>query len=263
MRSSLSIIDYLNALPLNLAFKDHVFGDQIGLTFDYPSQCADNLAAGRVDGGLISSIEYQRIPNLTIAPGICIAAKKRVKSVVIVSRKALEDVEMIAVDRFSRSSVTLVEILFWRQFKRRLKIVAMAPDREAMLAVADAALIIGDAALRLSPSDEAIHDLAAWWYAETGLSFVFAFWALRENDNDRWLASCLTDAKEYGKRHLSERWDAAARRWGIAESDIEHYLTQVIQYDMGDEEHKSLETYYRYAKECGAIAHIKPLRFTG
>ena len=87
-----SIIDYLNALPLNMAFKDGLFGGDAELVFDYPSQCADNLATGKADVGLISSIEYQRIPNLKVAPGICIASREEVRSVLILTRKDLADV---------------------------------------------------------------------------------------------------------------------------------------------------------------------------
>lgn len=261
VRPSLSIIDYLNALPLNLAFKEGLFGDAIELIFDYPSQCADNLASGRVDGGLISSIEYQRIPSLVVVPNVSIAAHERVKSVLVVAAKDLPDVKVLAVDRFSRSSVTLIEVLFHRTYGFKPHIVPMTPNVDDMLAHADAALVIGDAALHMPQREEPIHDLAAWWYRETGMPFVFAFWALRESEKTAWLAERLLEAKDYGLEHIASRLDKATDRWGLRPADIEDYLLHTIHYGLGEAEQASLECFYRYAKECGAIQRIQPLRF--
>ncbi|MCB1043682.1 MAG: menaquinone biosynthesis protein [Acidobacteria bacterium] len=261
MRASLSIIDYLNALPLNLAFKEGAYEGEIGLHFDFPSQCADNLAANRVDGGLISSIEYQRIPGLSVVPGICIAAREHVKSVVILAKKQLRDVKVVAVDRFSRSSVTLLEVLFWRDFGLRPTIVPMTPHAEHMLQVADAALIIGDAALRLTTiEDTQVHDLAEWWFRGTGLPFVFAFWALRSFEHQQWLARRLQDAKAYGMQHVWERLEQASVRWCLPTQEIETYLGETIRYDMGEEELASLDRFYRYADECGLLVDPDSLR---
>lgn len=256
-----SIIDYLNALPLNMAFKDGLFPGRALLSFDFPSQCADNLATRRADVGLISSVEYQRIQELVIAPGVCIAARKEVRSVLILTKKALADVDTVALDRFSRSSVALLQILFNRRFGKTPNFVAMAPDPEVMLSQADAALIIGDAALALQPKNYQVIDLAGEWFAETGLPFVFAFWAMHAHVDTASATQMVQEAKAYGLPRIEERMADIRKRWPFPEQEIFTYFRDNIHYDLGPEETESLTLFYRYAFEASLIPEPKPLRF--
>lgn len=256
-----SIIDYLNALPLNMAFKDRIFGDVVEMIFDFPSQCADNLAADKAEVGLISSIEYQRISDLLVAPDICIASKKVVRSVLILTRKDLKDVKTVALDRFSRSSVALVHILFERRFQAKPHFVSMTPDAMEMLDHADAALIIGDAALNLPEGDYQVIDLATEWFSETGLPFVFAFWAIRKDSQSRHIAEMLLKAKQYGTHQIPHRVSEIQARWPLSEADILSYFSTNIHYDLGKAEEESLARFYQYAFEAKLIGEVKPLRF--
>ncbi len=248
-----SIIDYLNALPLNMAFKDGLFGERAELFFDYPSQCADNLAAMRADVGLISSIEYQRIPGLRIAPHICIASRHEVRSVLILTKKPLRDVRRVALDRFSRSSVALLRILFHRRYQSKPQFVTMTPEPGRMLEEADAALVIGDAALQLEAGDYRRIDLASEWFAETGLPFVFAFWAMRGAHASREVAGMLLEAKEYGLARIESRLPDIQRRWPLKREDILRYFSVHIHFDLAERELASLTRFYRYAREAGLI----------
>ncbi|CAM2011211.1 menaquinone biosynthetic enzyme MqnA/MqnD family protein [Acanthopleuribacter pedis] len=256
-----SIIDYLNALPLNMAFKDGIFGDEVNLHFDFPSQCADNLASNRCDVGLISSIEYQRIPHLLVAPHICIASRREVRSVLILTKKPLAEVHTLALDRFSRSSAALVQVIFHLRFGRQPRFLTMSPRPEAMLAEADAALIIGDAALRPLPEDVAKIDLAAEWFQRTGLPFVFAFWTMRPNLPTDKISAMLLKAKNYGLPQIEQRMPEIRARWDFPAEEIQHYFRHNIHYDLGDEERESLQRFYRYAEEVGLIKHPRPLRW--
>jgi chorismate dehydratase len=210
---------------------------------------------------LISSIEYQRIPNLMVAPDIAIASRKEVRSVLILTRKDLSEVEHVALDRFSRSSVALLRILLHRRFGSRPFFLSMTPDPDAMLTAADAALIIGDSALALAPGDYQVIDLASEWFAETGLPFVFAFWAMRRSCPGPELAGMLREAKRYGLQQLPERMADIRARWPLPPEEILSYLTTNIHYDLGEEEKASLELFYRYSLEASLIDAIQPLRF--
>ncbi|MDJ0842127.1 MAG: menaquinone biosynthesis protein [Acidobacteriota bacterium] len=256
-----SIIDYLNALPLNMAFKDGRYRDRAELVFDFPSQCADNLAAGRADVGLISSIEYQRIPGLVIAPHIAIAGRQEVRSVLILTKKDLRDVRQVALDRFSRSSVALLRILLHRRHGSRPHFISMTPDPNSMLRDADAALIIGDAALAMSPGDYQVIDLATEWYRETQLPFVFAFWAMRPEVPQADIADMLLAAKHYGLEQLPHRIDEIRARWDLPPEEILAYLTTNIHYDLEEKERASLARFYRYAYEARLIDHVEAGRF--
>jgi len=262
-RIRFSIIDYLNALPLNLAFKDGLFGDQVELTFDYPSQCADNLAAGRADIGLISSIEYQRIPRLMAAPEICIAARNEVRSVLILTKKRLAEVRSVALDRFSRSSTALLRVLLHRRYGARPHFFTMTPNAPRMLEEADAALIIGDAALQLGAGDYETIDLAREWRRDTGLPFVFAFWAGRENAPLAKAAEMLLRAKRYGLAEYPRRLADIQRRWPLKRQTIIDYFTKNIHYDLGEAELESLRLFYAYAREANLIREVAPLRLIG
>jgi predicted solute-binding protein len=258
-RIRLSIIDYLNALPLNLAFKDGLFADRTTLCFDYPSLCADHLAAGHVDGGLISSIEYQRMPNLKMVAGIGIASRHEARSVLIVTRRELPDVRSMAMDRFSRSSEALTRILFHRLYGRDLHALPMAPELPAMLERCDAALIIGDPALKLVRRGLIVYDLARLWFDHTGLPFVFAFWALRANKGQSAWAQLLREAKDYGMSQFSARLEEWSTRWGLPAGEIHHYLTENIHYDLAESEMASLHLFFRYACEAGLLGELRPL----
>ena len=260
-----SIIDYLNALPLNMAFKDRLFENKADLFFDYPSQCADNLATGKADVGLISSIEYQRIPNLLVIPEIAIAAREEVRSVLILSRKPLGEARVVALDRFSRSSVALLRILLHRRYGLRPRFVTMSPNAETMLAGADAALIIGDAALDLPDGDFMRMDLASEWFVETGLPFVFAFWAMRDGPYMRSRAgeitAMLSQAKAYGLSQIEKRMAEIRTRWPLSREDILAYFSKNIHYDLGKDEKESLALFFQYAAEAHLIPEAVPLRF--
>ncbi|MCB1050355.1 MAG: menaquinone biosynthesis protein [Acidobacteria bacterium] len=258
-RLRLSIIDYLNALPLNLAFKNGLFADRTELVFDFPSVCADRLAMGEVDGGLISSIEYQRIPDLQVAEGLGIASFREVKSVVILARQPLETVKTLALDRFSRSSEALTRILFQKMFHRQPQFFSMAPNLDEMLETCDAALIIGDPALRIDKRALQVYDLAGLWYELTQLPFVFAFWALRaEKAQAKWV-HMLREARRYGQAHFAERLTEWSQRWHVAEDELHRYLTQNIHYELGEAERISLDRYYQMAYSCGLIPKPRPI----
>ena len=143
--------------------------------------CADRLRTGEVDAGLVSSIEYLRIPRVKIVPGLCISSPKRVRSVVVLSRCPPEEIRSLALDTSSRTSVVLSQILLRERYGIYPEVVDMAPDQAAMLERCDATLMIGDVAMRSRREGLYVLDLAEEWHAWTGLPFVFALWIVRED----------------------------------------------------------------------------------
>ena len=256
-----SIIDYLNAIPLNMAFKDGLYNDGLELIYDFPSQCADNLAAGQADAGLISSIEYQRIPSLKVVSGVCIASRRKVRSVVIVTKRDFRDIRTIALDRFSRSSIALCRLLFHRKCGKLPKMITMAPQLDKMLETADAALVIGDAALRQEGHKFQTIDLAELWFEETGLPFVFAFWAVNDRAARKGLPDIFRAARDYGLQQLPNQVEALARRFQMERFEIDTYFHDNIHYDLGQEEKESLHLFYTYSSEYGIIPKYRDICF--
>jgi chorismate dehydratase len=258
----LGAVGYLNARP-------HVHGldrsPRFDLRFDAPSKCAELLHEGAIDLGLIPSIEYLRGPaeaphTYRIVPGVAIASRGPVASVALYTTKPIRDVRSIALDTSSRTSVALVRVLCAREFRIRPMLYSSRPDLEAMLATADAGLLIGDAALFLDhPAIEKI-DLGEVWTRATGLPFVYAFWAGRPDLLTAEDVGALQRARDEGVRHVA----------GIAATYVDdprqqaigaRYLRDNIKYDLGPDERAGLELFYRYAAEAGVVPAAQELRF--
>ena len=175
----ISSVAFLNARPLVRGFGLAPDPDRYLLSECTPSVCAERLAAGSTDVALIPSVEYQRIPGLRVLPGMAIASRRRARSVLLISRVAAPEIRRVALDTSSRTSAALARIWLDRRTRARVDYIQAAPSFPAMLEGADAALLIGDAALRADIWDFRIYDLAAEWFEMTGLPFVFAFWAVR------------------------------------------------------------------------------------
>jgi chorismate dehydratase len=261
----LSIIDYLNAAPLNQGFKHGLGWERFHLKFHYPSVCADRLRDGDVDAGLISSIEYLRIPNLKIVPGLCIASPKRVRSVVILSKTKPEEIRSLALDTSSRTSVVLGRLLLRERYGVDAEIHDMAPDLDAMLADHDAALMIGDGAMRTRREGLFVLDLAEEWHAWTGLPFVFALWAVRDEapelDVPGGVAPFFHKSLEIGMAQLPAIVEEARRSIGWTKLELTEYLTSNISYQLGESERESLQLFFEKSVRHGFAPELKPLRF--
>jgi chorismate dehydratase len=150
----ISIVKYLNTTPLVWGFTNGPLKGKYDLSFTVPSQCAEALRTNAADIAIIPAIEYQRIDDLVILPDLAIASKTRVRSLLLVSKVPLEKARNIALDSSSRSTQALTKILCQQKWKIAPEFQEMPPDLPAMLQRADAALLIGDPALRLSLATE-------------------------------------------------------------------------------------------------------------
>lgn len=153
----ISVVQYLNTFPLVWGFTHGPLAGKYDLSFTVPSQCAEQLRAREVDIAIIPAIEYQRIDDLVILPDLAIASKRRVRSLLLISKvpiapagAAEKSVKSIALDRSSRSTQALTKILCARHWQIAPQFRETPPDLPAMLAQNDAALLIGDPALRIS-----------------------------------------------------------------------------------------------------------------
>ena len=175
----LAIVCYVNSLPLSWGFIHNRPKDRFELEFSPPALCADKMAAGSVDIGLIPAIAYQRIPNLRIIPNLSVASKGSVRSVLLVSKVPWSRIRTVALDQSSRTSVALLRILLRMRCQLDPTLYSHEPELASMLRRRDAALLIGDAALTADTAGLYRYDLSEAWREETGKPFVFAFWACR------------------------------------------------------------------------------------
>ncbi len=239
-------VSYLNTVPLVWGM---LHGPQRGLadlSFCLPSECADRLRAGTVDIGLIPVIEAAR-QNLPAVPGTGIACEGAVRSILLFTNTHWKDVRRVAVDNGSRTSVMLTRIILRERFGIEPELIVMRPQLAPMLAEADAALLIGDAALRVQPELHPYEylDLGAAWTDLTGLPMVFARWAGPKLSPDS--AALFDGSWQYGQQRLPEIIDHQSDRRGLPRNLIRDYLTNHIRFTIGPRELEGLETYLSLA----------------
>ena len=235
-------------------------GDQreaVELSFRIPSECADEVAWGAADIGIIPSVELNRHDYGRVR-GLGIASRGAVRSILLISTKPFREIHTLAGDVSSRTSVALARIILGRKYGTEPRIVPHAPDLTRMLAEADAALIIGDPALRLDPQSlgERVLDLGAEWTDMTGLPMVFAVWAGRKEVITPEVEAIFQASYQFGRDHLEEiiRTEAAARR--LSPELARQYLTRYIVCELGSAEYRGLELFLEYARVAPEAAPV-------
>src|SRR5580658_1730993 len=132
-----SIVEFLNTAPLVWGFTDGPLTGKYDLSFTLPSQCAEALRRGDADIAIIPAVEYQRMENVVVLPGMGVAAKGEVRSILVVSKKPIHLAKRIALDASSRASQALVQILAAEHWNIDPEYVQAAPDATEMLKDAD------------------------------------------------------------------------------------------------------------------------------
>lgn len=264
-RLRVSAISFLNTAPLMWDFEHGAAGFDFDMDFTLPSACAEALRTGAADIGIIPVIALPAIPGLVVLPDVSIASKRSVRSILLVSKVPVEDIQTVAADTSSRTSVALARVLFCKWFGGPRRFTPVEPSLDSMLARCDAALLIGDPALTVDRSRYLTYDLAEEWHRNTGKPMVFAVWAVRAEAARPELARIFRDSRDHGLQ--SENLRQIARQWaprvGISEQSVISYLTQNIDYSLDAENLEGLDLFYRYATDCGVIAAPRPLEFVG
>jgi len=218
--------------------------------FDLPAECADALEAGEVDLGLVPCAELDRL-GMGFLPGLGIACDGPVRSILLVSKKPFSRISTLAADSGSRTSVALSRILLAERYGCRPRITRQAPQLEEMLAEHDAALIIGDPALRIDPAKlpYGVLDLGEEWVAWTGLPMVFAVWAGRGNALGSDVAQSFQKSYEWGRSHTEEIVARAVAERGFPGELARDYVTRTIMYELGSRHLAGLELFRKKVRE--------------
>ncbi|MGH9869285.1 MAG: menaquinone biosynthetic enzyme MqnA/MqnD family protein [Candidatus Polarisedimenticolia bacterium] len=273
-KARVASVSYLNSLPLTWGLQHGRQRGLFELQFHSPAECARLLQDGMVDLALIPSVEFERTLGLVAVPGTGVVSRREVRSVLLLTRTDPRDIRSLAVDFNSRTSVALTCILLARRYGARPQLHPMPPDPGPMLEACDAALLIGDPALRASVSAEQqpaaggprTIDLAREWNEMTGLPFVFAFWACRPVLDVPAVREILEMSLAEGIKAIDRIADEEAPRTGLPPASIASYLRRNIHYRIGPEESESLRSFYRLCREEGLIPAYeadRPARSSG
>jgi chorismate dehydratase len=256
----LGAVSYLNTKPLVVGLAERT--DLFSIRFDVPTQCAALLHEGRVDLGLIPAIEYLR-GDYRIVPGVAIGSDGPIASVAMFSRVPIDKVATLALDISSRTSVALTRILCRRHWRIAPKFTPAEPDLRAMLARADAALIIGDPALAIDPAARGVikTDLGSEWRALTGLPFVYAMWSGRDGAVSPEHVTELNAARDRGVCSVAAIAKVESGGNPAREHQFLRYLRDNLKYGLGEAEIAGLRRFHELAAEQGLVHGLRPLRF--
>jgi chorismate dehydratase len=287
----ISIVQYLNTAPLVWGFTDGPLRGKYDLSFTVPSQCAEALRCGEVDVAIIPAVEYQRIPDLVILPDLAIASKERVRSLLVVSKAPIREARRIALDSGSRSTQALTRILCSRRWSISPEFFEAVPDPEEMLKRADAALLIGDAALRIAIAAETkmvpgpdgewvcdgetagitagaklhIYDVVKEWWHMTEKPAVLAVWAGRQEVVTNELCADFAASRDYGIRHIPEICEQAAKRMSLPEKELRLYLEKNIDFSLDEQNIQGLIRYFGLCANLGLLPerHMREISIAG
>lgn len=265
-RFRISAISYLNTAPLMWDFEHGSAGKAFDISYTLPSQCAAELEAGTADIGIIPSAAYAHIPGLSVLPGVAIASRQAIRSILLVSEKPMDEIRSVALDSSSLTSTALTRVLFEKCWGGSRKFSSMPPNLAAMLGRHDAALLIGDPALKVDRSRYLTWDLADEWIRLTGKPFVFAFWAVTKLTVQHArvdLAPIFQESRDHGLE--PENMLQTAKTWGprlgMPPEDVVQYLTKNIHYYLDDACLEGLQQFYGYAQELGVLPRAPELHF--
>ncbi|MBV8114589.1 MAG: menaquinone biosynthesis protein [Silvibacterium sp.] len=244
-----------------------------------PAECARHLRAGTADIGLVPVAAYPSLTNAAVVPRCAIASLDEVRSILLAVRNpgGVREVKRVALDTASITSATYTRILFRKLWNNDPAFLPHTADLDAMLRVADAALLIGDPALLALEDRESREqrtgeqllylDLAHEWRAWTKTAWVSAFWAVRKEALDRTglcpaqIVEDFERSRDGGLDHLDEIVAEWSTRIAVPAATIKTYLFDNIHYFLDDVCLDGLALFYRYAVECGALAEAPSLDF--
>lgn len=276
-------VSFFNSRPLIYGLAED---RRVTLERAAPAVVGEWLRSGRVDAGLAPSVDYQRSPEpWVILPGAVIASQGEVLTVRVFSRRPMAEIDELACDTDSHTSVVLAQVLWRLRYGRELKVRRLTgPARRE-----EAVLLIGDKVLtecrqrggpwsgrwsrrRGGPyggrwGEPWPHelDLGAAWREATGLPFVYAFWSYRprEDDGGEPLAAILTEARRQGEDHIDEVALRYAAQHGFGVEHGRQYLRENLWFRPDEACWEGLERFYSLADEMGYLERRQELRFAG
>ena len=285
-----SIVEFLNTAPLVWGFTHGPLAGRYDLSFTPPSLCAEALRSGAADVAIIPAVEYQRMEGMVMLPDMAVATKGEVRSILLLAKKPIESARRIALDTNSRSSVALTRLLCRGLWRISPEFVDAAPDPAAMLADADAALLIGDPALRVKldvenlaarqPGSNScgaepggqpvrgvdrlyVYDVARQWQQMTGKPCVLATWVGRRKVITPEIVADFLASKEYGLSRIGEIAETAALTLDMPPRYLETYLRDNIDFSLDADNLDGLRCYFDMCAEAQLTPPARPIEFAG
>jgi cyclic dehypoxanthinyl futalosine synthase len=262
-RLRVAAVQYLNARPLFEGLDRAPSSSRVALDLALPSEVARRVAEDEADVALMPVAAAATIGDLRIVRGCAVGAVGKVRSVVIAAERPLEELDSIALDLSSKTSVALARLVVGRLRPGREPRWVGLPAARAVASIGGrtGAVVIGDPALGIEGKHAHVVDLAEAWREWTGLPFVFAAWCGRRGALGMEDERLLFTAKLRGLARRDAIADEHAARSGLAAASLRSYLHDAIHYDLDDDERTGLERFYQEAAKAGVLPRVDRVQF--
>ena len=249
-RPRVCAVSFLNTVPLVWGMLHGPEREMFDLSFSVPSECADRVANGDADIGIIPVAEIRRL-QLPYLSDVGIACRGPVRSILLISKTRPENIRTLAADLSSRTSVMLTRVILKRKYGCTPEIITVAPDLSGMLEQADAALIIGDPALRIEPTalPYQVLDLGKEWTEMTGQAMIFALWSGPAEFMTNRHRAAFAESCRFGLEHLEEIVTANVDERQMSGPMIRQYLTRHIVFELNSSDLRGLDLFWAYAED--------------
>ena len=233
-----SAVSYLNTIPFIYGLKNSTIFNQIELSLDYPSLCADKLLKGQVDIGLVPVAVIPKLQHPHIISDYCIGANGAVDTVCLYSDVPISEIDSIALDYQSHTSVELLKILLKEYWQLSPELIKAEVGFEDSIKGKHAALVIGDRAFSLNANHTYTYDLSAIWKQMTGLPFVFAAWVANKKLPKDFIID-FNKALEKGLSDMQKALNFEGDNYPNCKNP-EDYLNNKISYNLDAEKQKGM-----------------------
>jgi chorismate dehydratase len=228
-------VSYLNAKPLLHGLEDM---KGITLTLDVPARLLDGLRSGALDVALLPVIDYQKMSGLRIVPAGGIGCDGPTLTVRIFSPVPIDQIESLACDPDSHTSVALAQIILAERYGRRPELAEGGTAR----------LLIGDKVVTREPVGMPYQlDLGFAWKKLTGLPFVFAVWTARGGIDLGDLPRILDQARRAGMQKIDEIVRRHAVPLGWPADLARKYLTENLNFEIGEPQMLAMRRFFELA----------------
>ncbi len=263
-------INYTNVWPIFYYFPHDELGADIEMIQQVPTELNRAMALGETDMGPISSFAYgENCKRYLLFPDLSVSAYGKVNSILLFYKKPFERVinGRIALPTTSATSVNLLKIIIEKFHGGKPEYTFAFPSLHEMMNNMDAALLIGDDAIKASWSNHGyeVIDLGEKWRELTGKWMSFAVWSVRQETVERHpdlvtqILAAFQKSKSESLRHPEEMIRTAQRKIGGTYDYWQQYFSNLC-YDFDQQQQEGLSLYFRYAYELGLISNEVSLR---
>ncbi|MGI6487051.1 MAG: menaquinone biosynthesis protein [Syntrophomonadaceae bacterium] len=272
MRPRVGHIQFLNCFPLYYGLIQHKVLLDVDLLKGTPRELNRMLRENLLDLAPISSIEYARnFRDLVLLPDICVSCDGAVMSILLFSKVPIEELNgrKVALTNTSATSQALLRILLNRKYHLSPEYFESPPELGSMLLEADAALLIGDDALRSNyrlKDRLYVYDLGQEWKDHTGEAMVFAVWvvrrefAQREREQLAGVKQAMIQSMQFSLQNIQDV-AAKAAEWEIFTPEFLEEYFHMLRFDFDARQQRGLLAYYREAANIGVLNEVPSLEF--